>query len=178
MAKINGVEIKALKTFRGHEGEAAQGNVYVDGKKVGFWSQDAWGGPDTFEGCEELVRERAEIFKEGCDKNSIYYDFQSDPEVFMGHLLKLVDDEKEFKKAKKKGYGTLLLVSDGFHINGLMIKGEHGIEEIKIRYADSINKMKSSMFKNSYIRIVSYSSENDFNLTVDKKHLAPEWVNR
>lgn len=40
MASINGVSIKAFKKFRGHEGEELyQGNVYYNGKKLGFWSQ-------------------------------------------------------------------------------------------------------------------------------------------
>ena len=44
MAQINGVTVKALKTFYGHEGEPVfQGNLYLGNKKIGFWSQDARG---------------------------------------------------------------------------------------------------------------------------------------
>lgn len=50
MASINNVTIKSLKNFLGMEGEAWQGNVYIDGKKTGFWSQDAFGAIcDTFD---------------------------------------------------------------------------------------------------------------------------------
>lgn len=37
MAKINGIELKALKKFKDHEGcTIAQGNLYLGGKKIGF----------------------------------------------------------------------------------------------------------------------------------------------
>ena len=49
MASINGVQIKSLKSFIEHEGMTAyQGNVYIDGKKAGFWSEDYMCGADHF----------------------------------------------------------------------------------------------------------------------------------
>lgn len=38
MASINGISLKAMKSFEGVEGTAWQGNVYVGTKKVAFWS--------------------------------------------------------------------------------------------------------------------------------------------
>ena len=50
MASLNGVSLKNLKTYAGHEGEPCmQGSVYYNGKKLGFWSQDGHGGPDRFD---------------------------------------------------------------------------------------------------------------------------------
>lgn len=49
MASINGISLKAMKSFEGMEGTAWQGNVYVGTKKVAFWSQDGNGGPDWFD---------------------------------------------------------------------------------------------------------------------------------
>ena len=54
MANINGIEIKAIKTFLGTEGYARQGNVYLDKKKIGFFSEDGNGGCDWI-GFECLV---------------------------------------------------------------------------------------------------------------------------
>ena len=49
MARINGICVKDLNRFYGHEGELLwQGNVYLDQKKICFWSQDSHGGPDHF----------------------------------------------------------------------------------------------------------------------------------
>ena len=63
MASINGVSIKAFKKFRGHEGEEPyQGNVYYNGKKLGFWSQDAHGGIcDNFEFDETVLNNNRRI---------------------------------------------------------------------------------------------------------------------
>ena len=50
MSEINGITIKNLKSFKDHEGcEIYQGNVYYKGKKLGFWSQDSWGGPNDYD---------------------------------------------------------------------------------------------------------------------------------
>ena len=50
MASIKGIELKNIKTFRGVEYPVNyQGNIYYNGKKLGFWSQDSWGGPDSYD---------------------------------------------------------------------------------------------------------------------------------
>lgn len=42
--------MKGITKFRGHEGEPLeQGNVYFNGKKVGFLSEGDWGGPCSLE---------------------------------------------------------------------------------------------------------------------------------
>lgn len=50
MASIKGIELRNITDFRGHEGEdLTQGDVYYKGQKVGYYSQDAWGGMDIFD---------------------------------------------------------------------------------------------------------------------------------
>ena len=50
MAKtMKGITLKGLKTFKGHEGEPCiQGNIYMDGKKIGWFSDDSRGGPRQY----------------------------------------------------------------------------------------------------------------------------------
>ena len=44
--KIGEFSLGPIKTFRGHDGETCmQGTILRNGKKVGEWSEDAWGGP-------------------------------------------------------------------------------------------------------------------------------------
>lgn len=44
--KIGEFSLGPIKAFRGHEGETCmQGTILRNGKKVGEWSEDAWGGP-------------------------------------------------------------------------------------------------------------------------------------
>ena len=46
MAEIFGVTIKNRKEFRGHEGEpCTQGNIYQNGKKIGYYSDSFMMGP-------------------------------------------------------------------------------------------------------------------------------------
>ena len=115
MASINGVSIKAFKKFRGHEGEELyQGNVYYNGKKLGFWSQDAHGGVcDNFEFDETVLNNESEKYKNYSGKVSEedkkYYDIT----FFMIALSDLTIAEKQFKKGLKNGYHSLVKISGG-----------------------------------------------------------------
>ena len=62
MAKMSGVELKSVKYATGMEGLFFQGNVYMDGKRIGFYSEDGDGGCGWFrgdtDGAEEKLLER------------------------------------------------------------------------------------------------------------------------
>lgn len=82
MAKIKDFEIRHIVKFRGHEEEPLQqGDIYYAGKKIGFYSDSAFGG------------------------DSIINIYQREEEI-----LQLQDYEQLYKKGLKKGY-TCLLVS-------------------------------------------------------------------
>ena len=124
MASIKGIEFKNLKDFRGHEGEELiQGDVFYKGKKVGYYSQDAWGGMDIFDLDykldKELLKEVKEItdnyiggvlFKKIDDLYDSYYNRvgafsslkQKGYEYLFMDLLQLMDHEKLYKKYSKK----------------------------------------------------------------------------
>lgn len=40
MANMNGIEIKSVKSFYGRKGYVSQGSLYLDKKKIGFYSED------------------------------------------------------------------------------------------------------------------------------------------
>jgi hypothetical protein len=123
MAKINGFELKNITNFRGHEGEdLIQANVYYKGKKVGFWSQDSWGGCDNFNLDYELnselkeeVNNKLHTYKGGIifDKVDKLYDKtynitfehkikQIGYEYLFSDLVQLIDFEKYYKKYTKQ----------------------------------------------------------------------------
>jgi hypothetical protein len=118
MAKINGVEIKAYKTFRGHEGETLrQAIVYLDGKKIGYMSEGDWGGPMSLEFKTQehydIVKERLLSYAKGSQFSEDYHDI----EMLFNYLLDLVELQKAFKKAEKQaanyikqGYTNVQLV--------------------------------------------------------------------
>lgn len=126
MASINGISVKGLKVFRGHEGEPLyQGNLYLNNKKIGFWSQDSWGGSDNIsldEGYSKRLLEEA-IHNLNSDKDyhgKSSYDgrefvIEYKLESLMCDLTDLFEDEKEFKNSIKKGYEGIVIASDGFN---------------------------------------------------------------
>lgn len=107
MASIKGISIKNVKTFRGVEyPENYQGNIYFNGIKKGFWSQDSWGGPDRF---EFDTKELDEVAKEFYGPDSIY-----GLDCLLYEILVLADYEKQYKKAVKAGYASIVVMTDGY----------------------------------------------------------------
>jgi len=123
MSKINGFELKGIKNFRGHEEEELiQGNVYYKGKKIGYYSQDAWGGMDIFNIDYNLNKDlRKEIedlsnnyiggvlFKELDDLYDKMYHLEDKwhyekkgYEYLFSDLLQLNEHERLYKKYTKK----------------------------------------------------------------------------
>ena len=133
MAKMYGFEIKGVKSFRGHEGESLkQGNLYYNGKKVAFWSQDAWSGPDTliYEDLDKdtlfntknKLEDAIEMYKnsESCyDMDFLEY---INYESFIGAIMFLNDIEKEYKNYVKMGYNSLCVVTNGMDIHMMASK--------------------------------------------------------
>ena len=125
MASINGISVKSLKAFEGHEGEVCyQGNVYLGNKKLGMWSQDSWGGPDRFDFesrdmekrlNKKVIELNQDKAMHGTTRDGKPYTVDYDLELLMYDLVKLQLDEKEFKNSIKKGNAGLLIVTDGYH---------------------------------------------------------------
>ena len=166
MASINNVQIKSLKTFKGREGLCSQGNIYLNGKKLGFWSQDSHGAIcDDFDFDESLLDQAAKNIFETEDDWKLY-----GVESFLYKLLILMDYEKIYKKIAKKGYKSMLLVSDGFHISYYMYPEKTGL--IK----EHVEELKKGMFKRETPKVVIFHSLDDFNIIIDKEHPMPEWL--
>ena len=117
MSKIKGIELKNITNFRGHEGEdLIQGNVYYNGKKVGFYSQDAWGGCDRLNIDYNLPTELKEEINNITDNyvgNELFKDIDTlygltytnhkpiGYEYLFMDLLQLMEHEKLYKKYSK-----------------------------------------------------------------------------
>ena len=137
MAKMSGVELKSVKYATGMEGGFFQGNVYLDGKKIGFYSEDGNGGSGWFTGdtpeAEKKLMERihehyvkypdvdsfrvyaskmtVDEYLEKRDSGTLPMNSYSDEgessfvlDIFMSTLFSLLENEKSFKKAVRKGY--------------------------------------------------------------------------
>lgn len=160
MASINGISLKAIKSFEGMEGTAWQGNVYVGTKKVAFWLQDGNGGTDRFDMMNDFSKKKlVESMKPYVDQKSIKLKIID--ESFMYNLLWLNQTEKEFKKALKKGYKAMLEVTDGFHVTNYYYPDVPNCtaEALFMRIKDDI---KDKFFKNKEIRYHLYKGLEDF----------------
>ena len=179
MAKINDFELRGITNFRGHEQEdLIQGNIYYKGKKVGWYSQDSWGGCDhidlDYTLPKELLKEINDIldnyesetlFNGISDLYDKTYNIKFDHKIFkggeflFGDLIQLDTFEKKYKKFSK----------------------QWGVNNIAICYKDLFsNVIKGSKLpKNEFEKILNsdkeiklyylYTSLNDFNVDTRKE---------
>ena len=177
MAKINGVELKAIKTFKDHEGcSIAQGNVYIDGKKAGFWSQDSWGGSDSYDLAKkdmEILASRAKDFGEAFPNDK--FGIHSDPDILMYTILELNQKEKVYKKYSKQGYSAVIMVDDGYHCCYRPLCQKHDADW-ETKFAKDIKEMKSQMFKNCKPNVSYVSGSDYFSAVIDSTHPAYNWM--
>ena len=191
MAKINGIELKALKTFKDHEGcTIAQGNLYLGGKKIGFWSQDYMNGPDTFGldttyNIEKLNKKVEDLNLDKGDKwnldTSNRY-FKYGLELLLCDLITLKEEEKFFKKqAKKIGHNPIVIAAQGVKgWTALSLNAESytklsneqilNLKEIK----NSLDEMKEYVtYKEDKADILIFRSLNNFDIG---KHIKLEEI--
>jgi len=110
MASIKGISIKKRTKFKGHEGEpCTQGDLYIDGKPVGSYSDSSHMGPtdiDIKADFNELFNTRIkEYFTEHPDPEGLAY--LEDADIFLEILNDLIDMEARFKRITKKGYSAI-----------------------------------------------------------------------
>lgn len=179
MAKINGIELKGIKEFKGHEFEdLIQGNIYYKGKKVGWYSQDSWGGCDHIDLDYTLPKDLLKEIKDILDN------YESDT-LFKG-ISELYDKNYNVKFEHKIFKGAEFLFGDLIQLNDFeKIYKKHtkkwGTDKIAICYLDLFtqvvrgSKLPLSMFtnlldndKNVQLYYV-YSSLNDFNVDTRKE---------
>ena len=158
MASSGGISIKSLKNFEDHEGFTIyQGNVYKNGRKLGFWSQDSWGGPDTFCFDEKELSEAIAHHRESGKASSGFMEFP-DAEMLMVEIVHLAEDEKLYKKAAKSGYSSLLIATDGYHLLAV------GTNKPEKETAWFVEECRKEFFKDWDGKVTTYRSLEDFDI--------------
>ena len=127
MTSIKGISVKNIREFLGHEQEElVQCDVYYQGKKVAFYSQDSWGGEDRldfdydlpFEKRKELSdifeKSAQEFLQERLDKGESVEFYAEHKEWYRAttlilDIIELNDIHKAYKKVLKGGKDTLLV---------------------------------------------------------------------
>lgn len=184
MASIKGIKLTGIQSHMGMEGYTFYANVTMDGKKVGYVCDDAYGGPWDI-GLPEDIRDEVkrrylEFIKEtGKVDEMAMFDIteeefvkrrengtlplQNDPnlEFFFSELAELADTEKRFKSAVKKGYKALVSVKF-YPVNGVYRDGyaymTGGSPKV---YADI---RKDAEQKSRAVVVTQYDSLDDFNI--------------
>lgn len=170
MATLNGIEIKRIVRKRGYEfPTVASAVVRMDGRKIGDWSQDEYGGPDHFSaGLCGIVRAKAETFREGVSKASRFYNIADSEEVFMDRLATLVEVEEVAKRTMKRGCRTVII-----------LPAREGLVEFSYRSLVSDDLIEKNLGHEEGFRdrIIFRDSVN-IDMVVDKDHPAPDWMVR
>ena len=106
MATIKGLTLKSIKNFKGHEGEPCiQGDIYLNGTKVGYYSDDFNMGPPNIDlDNHQTEKEVLEICKEYFAQypterwcyGTEYADKKIEIDEIFSSLIKLIDYEKEY----------------------------------------------------------------------------------
>ena len=167
MASINGIEIKSLKTFRGHDGTTfLQGNVYYRNKKLGFWSQDAWCGPDLFEFKESILDEEVQKYKKSVPLDDERYRDIISLEILLGDLVRLIQTEKDFKKGLKNGYKAYVNVRNQA-VTGGYFTNFSGPDLLQQKFhTDYVRKFAKQYDENVYGKVQTdvWTSADQFNI--------------
>lgn len=180
MASINGVQIKSLKSFVEHEGMTAyQGNVYIDGKKAGFWTQDFCCGADHFHFPTDILDSRAAGYRAGLPESYGNREYVN-AEVMLGDLVALMEDEKRYKRKLKEGFTAMIEISDGHHVRWYHLKPADNPapskEDLAERYAQSIDEVIEALYGEGTVpQVRIHASLDDFDLVVDDEHPAFDW---
>ena len=123
MASIYGVELKSVKTWQGEEGLGLQANVYIDKKKVGMVTDDAWGGPLRFDFDTSELDKRAEKYRVNVWNNkpenakylSLYNSGSDFEDAFIDEIYNLLMVEKSWKRQQKTQWKNLVRYQIGPH---------------------------------------------------------------
>lgn len=128
MAEIKGLTIKGLTRFIGMEGEAFQGNIYLNGKKIGWYSESGDGGCSTFryDSREDEAKVEA-IIKKYFEEKPPLAEYLASEEIFFADLVDLINHEKAFKKGLSKGYAWYVTAKCVFNPDAAPRPYEHPI---------------------------------------------------
>ena len=135
MASVKGFEVKAVKGFRGSEGEPLQqANLYYKNKKVGFLSDDADGGLPVIQVDEDYGEKWAgaiAYFRENLYDNKAV---ASEEELFY-FLLTIKEWEQIMKKQLLNGFEFIVILEEieathGYRTGGYKVFACNSDEEV------------------------------------------------
>ena len=113
MASVKNISLKSIVKFKGHEGESLlQGNICINGKTVGTYSDDSWGGPTRIDVESTYIPEFKTIAAEYRAQVVDDCPSMSDGEFLMCALTNLIWLEKDYVRYAKKGLPIMVCADD------------------------------------------------------------------
>ena len=111
MANIKGFTLKGVNYWEGRNATGAQGTLYYQGKKVGWYNDEGRGAEIDFyfdgekrrEYEDLLARAVREYYADRCPYPE-FPELTGNQDTFMCELTDLIESEKEYKKMARQGY--------------------------------------------------------------------------
>lgn len=162
MASINGIALKAVKSFQTMDGVGFTSNVYIGNKKIGTAGDGGYGGEVELYIDREHREDYSKRVKEYYEKNPAEFNGET---WFINELYELWETEKTFKSNSKKGFPILIAMS--YH------KRNAGIDEIfdgggykpdSMVGVQTEKSVKEQIVKNKPVEYKIYRAAADFSL--------------
>ena len=170
MTKINGVQIKNLKFFIDHEGLLTpQGDVWIDGKKQGFWSQGYMCDEDYFDFDTTLLDERAKEYQKGFSHDYHYYPYIN-ASVMLEQITFVMDVEKKYKAFSRKNASHMYMFTNGIGLGSAFRAVQEGVNIPD----KEIEKIIEELVQGPMM-VVEFTSKEDFIFTINGENPAPAW---
>lgn len=103
-ASIKNLEIRSMRRFLGHEQEELyQGDIYYKGKKIGWYSDDSWGGCaiiDVQSAHREIIENIAKVYLPKLYPN---HSFLWSSDILFSEIITLNLNAKFFEQQQKTG---------------------------------------------------------------------------
>ncbi len=149
---IKGFELRNIVCFKGHEEEdLQQGDIYYKGKRIGWYSQDAWSGEDIIHldnGYVEFTEKTAKEYL----KTRFKEEFLQKMDTFFLEILELNNNFKFFLAEKKKGMEFIAIVSN--EIGGWCSERVYAFRNKKA--------LEDLLEKDKLVLVKKFSTEEDF----------------
>jgi hypothetical protein len=161
MASINGIALKAVKTFQTMDGVGFQSNVYIGNKKIGVAGDGGFGGSVDIHILPEYRKEFSKRIQDYFEKHPAYLHTDED---FINELYELLETENQFKKNTKKGFPILISLSCYNRLKGFDF--EQPYQSSKMIGVIKESQIEEQVKKHKPIEYTVYRTLNDFILTI------------
>ena len=131
---FGGYWVKGIKNFKGHEMEPLfQCSVFKDNKKIGFFSEDSWGGPANFDCPKKEDRDALCDFAKKYEGEKAWGESYH---TFLANIVEEIDKQKQCKRHCRTK--TLFTTAD-------CVEGE--FRTLKAKYEGNEAKVKAYLDK-------------------------------